>query len=307
MYSTFSSSHSESSSDSRMNTRLFRGSLKTPLMNYESIFMDSTSSSRNGRATRSSLACLPCRSRHLKCDGKRPHCARCSEVGKQCGYAPLLNISILVCLGWIQTPAPLASFCKQHIQAILKMIHWLIHTTRTFTSATLSSYHKNSWYSYTTVSGSAQAMRLCTTNCCSMLCWESIPYLRMVNITKRVPWKIHFRSVSIRSNYGPMPTLILHGLILVQLQDWSRNYRWTWQLSLLLICKCFVTNLWRLREPTILWWGSLGDNKHGGCCTLSTHTTPAPWPRRTFKLWILMQQRDGIMVKELSIFMLNHF
>ena len=57
-------------------------------MNYESIFMDSTSSPRNGRATRSSLACLPCRSRHLKCDGKRPHCARCSEVGKQCGYAP---------------------------------------------------------------------------------------------------------------------------------------------------------------------------------------------------------------------------
>lgn len=50
--------------------------------------MDSTSSLRNGRATRSSLACLPCRSRHLKCDGKRPHCARCSEVGKQCGYAP---------------------------------------------------------------------------------------------------------------------------------------------------------------------------------------------------------------------------
>ena len=50
--------------------------------------MDSTSSPRNGRATRSSLACLPCRSRHLKCDGKRPHCARCSEVGKQCGYAP---------------------------------------------------------------------------------------------------------------------------------------------------------------------------------------------------------------------------
>lgn len=49
--------------------------------------MDSRSSAQNGRATRSSLACLPCRSRHLKCDGKRPHCARCSEAGKQCGYA----------------------------------------------------------------------------------------------------------------------------------------------------------------------------------------------------------------------------
>lgn len=38
-------------------------------------------------ATRSSLACVPCRSRHAKCDGKRPCCARCSEVGNQCSYA----------------------------------------------------------------------------------------------------------------------------------------------------------------------------------------------------------------------------
>jgi hypothetical protein len=36
---------------------------------------------------RSSLACLPCRSRHLKCDGKRPCCARCTNAGKQCSYA----------------------------------------------------------------------------------------------------------------------------------------------------------------------------------------------------------------------------
>lgn len=49
--------------------------------------MDSTSSSRNGRATRSSLACLPCRSRHVKCDGKRPCCARCAEIGQDCNYA----------------------------------------------------------------------------------------------------------------------------------------------------------------------------------------------------------------------------
>ena len=45
------------------------------------------SSSQNGRATRSSLACLPCRSRHLKCGGERPCCARCAEFGKQCNYA----------------------------------------------------------------------------------------------------------------------------------------------------------------------------------------------------------------------------
>ena len=50
--------------------------------------MDVTSNTRNHRATRSSLACLPCRSRHVKCDGKRPCCARCSEVGNQCNYAP---------------------------------------------------------------------------------------------------------------------------------------------------------------------------------------------------------------------------
>lgn len=42
---------------------------------------------QTGRATRSSLACLPCRSRHLKCDGKRPCCTRCAEFGKQCNYA----------------------------------------------------------------------------------------------------------------------------------------------------------------------------------------------------------------------------
>lgn len=37
--------------------------------------------------TRLSLACLPCRSRHLKCDGVRPHCRRCLEAAKQCQYA----------------------------------------------------------------------------------------------------------------------------------------------------------------------------------------------------------------------------
>ncbi|KAK2608181.1 hypothetical protein N8I77_006805 [Diaporthe amygdali] len=39
-------------------------------------------------ATRSSLACLPCRSRHLKCDATRPHCNRCLEVARDCHYAP---------------------------------------------------------------------------------------------------------------------------------------------------------------------------------------------------------------------------
>ncbi|KAL4885172.1 hypothetical protein BJY04DRAFT_180326 [Aspergillus karnatakaensis] len=39
------------------------------------------------RATRSSLACLPCRSRHLKCDGKKPCCSRCAEAAQDCHYA----------------------------------------------------------------------------------------------------------------------------------------------------------------------------------------------------------------------------
>lgn len=43
--------------------------------------------SQNGRATRSSLACLPCRSRHLKCDAKRPRCGRCTEFSRECQYA----------------------------------------------------------------------------------------------------------------------------------------------------------------------------------------------------------------------------
>ncbi|KAL7943908.1 hypothetical protein V8C42DRAFT_327145 [Trichoderma barbatum] len=37
--------------------------------------------------TRSSLACLACRSRHVKCDGKRPCCSRCGESGRLCDYA----------------------------------------------------------------------------------------------------------------------------------------------------------------------------------------------------------------------------
>ncbi|CAG8157081.1 unnamed protein product [Penicillium olsonii] len=49
--------------------------------------MDPKPKSQNPRATRSSLACLSCRSRHLKCDGKKPRCDRCSESNSQCGYA----------------------------------------------------------------------------------------------------------------------------------------------------------------------------------------------------------------------------
>ncbi|EGX91584.1 C6 zinc finger domain protein [Cordyceps militaris CM01] len=36
--------------------------------------------------TRSSLACLSCRSRHQKCDAKKPQCTRCSEADRPCQY-----------------------------------------------------------------------------------------------------------------------------------------------------------------------------------------------------------------------------
>ncbi|KAJ0417952.1 hypothetical protein BJY00DRAFT_288693 [Aspergillus carlsbadensis] len=45
-----------------------------------------TTPTKNSKVTRSSLACLPCRSRHLKCDGKRPCCSRCAEAAQECSY-----------------------------------------------------------------------------------------------------------------------------------------------------------------------------------------------------------------------------
>ncbi|KAL7941818.1 hypothetical protein V8C42DRAFT_333796 [Trichoderma barbatum] len=37
--------------------------------------------------SRVSLACLPCRTRHVRCDAKKPRCNRCSEEDKECNYA----------------------------------------------------------------------------------------------------------------------------------------------------------------------------------------------------------------------------
>ncbi|KAL4749316.1 hypothetical protein BDW72DRAFT_214120 [Aspergillus terricola var. indicus] len=45
------------------------------------------SAAGKAKAIRSSLACLPCRSRHLKCDGEKPSCSRCAANAKQCHYA----------------------------------------------------------------------------------------------------------------------------------------------------------------------------------------------------------------------------
>ncbi|KAL2822420.1 hypothetical protein BJX63DRAFT_441109 [Aspergillus granulosus] len=46
-----------------------------------------TTPAKNSKATRSSLACLACRLRHLRCDGKRPCCSRCAETSQECNYA----------------------------------------------------------------------------------------------------------------------------------------------------------------------------------------------------------------------------
>ena len=40
------------------------------------------------RATRSSLACAPCRYKHLRCGGEKPTCARCRADAKDCVYHP---------------------------------------------------------------------------------------------------------------------------------------------------------------------------------------------------------------------------
>ena len=37
--------------------------------------------------TRASLACIPCRRRHAKCDARSPACSQCRETGRQCSYA----------------------------------------------------------------------------------------------------------------------------------------------------------------------------------------------------------------------------
>ncbi|KAL2126075.1 hypothetical protein VTI74DRAFT_1754 [Chaetomium olivicolor] len=36
--------------------------------------------------TRTSLACLPCRNQHLKCDSAQPSCARCRSLSRTCSY-----------------------------------------------------------------------------------------------------------------------------------------------------------------------------------------------------------------------------
>ncbi|ESU05947.1 hypothetical protein FGSG_00725 [Fusarium graminearum PH-1] len=41
---------------------------------------------RSNAKVRASIACVPCRSKHTKCDGFIPSCTRCKEEGKRCHY-----------------------------------------------------------------------------------------------------------------------------------------------------------------------------------------------------------------------------
>ncbi|KAH8895479.1 putative C6 transcription factor [Thozetella sp. PMI_491] len=44
------------------------------------------SKSPKNTATRVSLACIPCRTRHVRCDARQPTCVRCSGEGRQCQW-----------------------------------------------------------------------------------------------------------------------------------------------------------------------------------------------------------------------------
>ncbi|KFX96907.1 hypothetical protein V490_03076 [Pseudogymnoascus sp. VKM F-3557] len=49
--------------------------------------VQNSASPAKGGGVRVSLACIPCRTQHVRCDAKKPYCDRCSAVGKQCHYA----------------------------------------------------------------------------------------------------------------------------------------------------------------------------------------------------------------------------
>lgn len=50
------------------------------------VFRGKTGSPKGSSGSRVSLACLPCRSRHVRCDAKKPRCNRCCEENKECSY-----------------------------------------------------------------------------------------------------------------------------------------------------------------------------------------------------------------------------
>lgn len=47
---------------------------------------DQSSAGAKALASRVSVACLPCRNRHVRCDAQQPICIRCSSEGRTCQY-----------------------------------------------------------------------------------------------------------------------------------------------------------------------------------------------------------------------------
>ncbi|KAH3667093.1 hypothetical protein WICMUC_005440 [Wickerhamomyces mucosus] len=79
----------DSNPDQSISSSRSSHSEETPLENSNetsSILVDSTVDPKRPNAKHVSRACLQCRQRHLKCDGKSPQCTRCEQANKECSY-----------------------------------------------------------------------------------------------------------------------------------------------------------------------------------------------------------------------------
>lgn len=62
-------------------------SLQTPSKADSSLPIENTTAGDNNYVPRPKrIACVVCRRRKLRCDGKRPSCGTCSRLGHECAY-----------------------------------------------------------------------------------------------------------------------------------------------------------------------------------------------------------------------------
>ncbi|TGO36565.1 hypothetical protein BHYA_0121g00260 [Botrytis hyacinthi] len=59
----------------------------TPVQEVQNKYQTTTQSRESRGGIRVSLACVPCRSRHVKCGAEMPSCSRCQQDDKPCFYA----------------------------------------------------------------------------------------------------------------------------------------------------------------------------------------------------------------------------
>ncbi|ESZ96962.1 hypothetical protein SBOR_2644 [Sclerotinia borealis F-4128] len=59
----------------------------TPIQEVQTTFQNTVQSHESRGGIRVSLACVPCRSRHVKCGAEMPSCSRCQQDDKPCSYA----------------------------------------------------------------------------------------------------------------------------------------------------------------------------------------------------------------------------